>query len=255
MSASLHLVYGRSASGSLKVACAGHGLPGQIFTVDDDLPHGPFNDGRARANYFRALHQQVGDAGGRDDTDAFQCWRELREAAQEKPYQPVVIWGCISAAEWLLVAGACWWLRECAANLWQVCTPTADPHRVAVAAFSPAELTACYESRHELKAPQRERLAQAWATLTAQSDLLRGWDGDQIKGFPADHYDTLLLAALVNDWQPALQVIGRVLGQISPEQGVSDLFLGGRLCELIRRGKVTADSIGKPLARTRVRRG
>ena len=76
MSQLLHLALGDSAAGCLLEACRNHGLPGTAFGIQDDLSHGPLDDGRKRIEYMRASFRGY-DEFYLDLEDAFIPWRAL----------------------------------------------------------------------------------------------------------------------------------------------------------------------------------
>ena len=82
-----------------RAACRSHGILGNELSIQDDLSHGPLDDGRKRVDYMRACFQGYDDWLF-DVTDAFAPWREVVEwLDEEKLYSTSCL--AVATSVWL----------------------------------------------------------------------------------------------------------------------------------------------------------
>jgi len=235
----LHLALGDSAAGCLREACRNHGLPGAAQGIQDDLSHGPLDDGQKRIDYMRACFRGYDDLY-LDLDDAFVPWRNLLAHIDEEGIEGVIIWCGDNVSEATFLAMACWWLTDYSGPLLPVTMPGADG-RHHVAAHTPAELAGLFACARELTNTERATLAGEFLRIRNETGLLRRWEEGRITGIPRDRYDQLLLASCTISWTPALRVIGNAMARCNQHNLLSDLFFSSRLQSLVEDGRVEAD--------------
>ena len=81
---------------------------------------------------------------------------------------------------------------------------------------------------------------ETWARLQSENAPLRLIGSERITSAPISAFDDALFAQTTEEWTPAIRVIGHVLGWGIEEDyfQVGDTFLGGRVAELIRTGRL-----------------
>jgi hypothetical protein len=237
----VHLALGDSAAGCLRAACGSHGLPGSVFSIPDDLSHGPLADGHERINYMRTCYR------GYDDwtfevSDAFAPWTGFIEWLEREKPEAIVIWSGDNVSEGTFLAMACWQFRQRPEPLLRVAIPgQANPPYVAV--HMPVELADLYAGRRELTVPERALLGDDFVRIRSETGLLRRRENGRIIGVPPDHYDGLLLESCAPRWLPAARVIGTAMGRCDKQNLTSDLFFSSRLQILIDSGRVKVDGV------------
>jgi len=214
-------------------------MPGNVFSIPDDLSHGPLDDGRKRADYMRACFQGYDDWLP-DFTDAFAPWRELSERLDEEKPGAILIWSGGNVSEATFLAMACWWLRGRPERILRVAMPESTG-RYHVGTHTPAELADLFASRRELTDVERASLAKDFLRIREETSLLRRWEDERIIGVTVDRYDPVLMESCSPSWTPAPRVIGTALGRCGERNAMSDLFLTSRLQVLIDSGRIEAD--------------
>jgi hypothetical protein len=235
----LHLTLGASAAGCVRAACSDHGVPGTVVGIQDDLSHGPLDDGIARSAYLRACHAGYDECQS-DSTDAFTPWRELNEHLDREQPDAIVIWAGDNVAEATFLAMACAFLTGRPEPLLLV-TVTSEHGHPYVAVYAPEALARLFESRHLISVAGRACLVTECARIRNQTGLLRRWENGRVIGVPLDYYDPLLLGACGAKWTSAARVIGTALGLGDSRNLLNDLFLCSRLQVLIDTGLMKAD--------------
>ncbi|MGD8555791.1 MAG: DUF3658 domain-containing protein [Chromatiales bacterium] len=241
MSQRLHLALGDSAAGCLREACRNHGLPGAVFGIQDDLSHGPLDEGQRRIHYMQDCFRGYDDWSlwARDATDAFDPWRALIAHIDEEAIESVVIWCGANASESTFLAMACWWLADYSGAVLRVIPGVDGCHYVAI--YKPVELAELFTTSRELTKTGRDALAADFLRIRDETGLLRRWEDDRITGISLDYYDHLLLASCTSDWTLAARVIGLAMSRCDGHNLMSDLFFSCRLQYLIDIGRIEAD--------------
>lgn len=243
----LHVVLGDHAAAQLRLAVRRHGMPGEVHCIPDDLGHGPLHDGAARIAYMRRCF--AGSfAWTHTATDAFAAWYHLSTKLVRKP-RDVVVWRAANASESVLLAMACWRLRNSPGRLRVVTLP--DGHHAGTR--TPAELVALLASARPLAPRQRAAWAARFEALRDDGGVRRGWVGRRVATVPVSAFDELVTRACSTDWRPAGRVVRTAMGRANPRDGLSDVFLASRLQALIASGHVEADRSAKTLRDYRVR--
>lgn len=233
----LHLVLGGHGAGLLRSALGEHGLPGEVHCIHDDLGHGPLHDGAARIAYMRACY--VGfDEWTHTGTDAFAEWRTLEDEVRREEHQ-VAIWAAQNASEGVLLAMACWRLRDSGVVI-QVVEPANGRH---IGRHSTSELAALWPAARTLGRSERLTQAHLFEQLRDAPGQRRRWAGNRIEAVGASAFDHLLKAEITAQWRPAADAVRSAMRRCEPRDGVSDLYLAWRLNHLIGRGEAETDRL------------
>ena len=237
----LHLTLGDSAAGCVRAALSiSPGISQAVINISDDLSHGPLDDGLARAEYLRACYRDFDDRWEYDKKDAFAPWQELIARLDRDRHDAVVIWTGENVSEATFLAMACDRLAGRPEPIAHITVP-GKHGRNYVAVHAPQELRAFFDSWHVLSDAERADLAQDFARIREETDLLRRRQDGQIIGIPMDYYDGLLLEACSNEWTLAARIIGIAMGHCDPANSMSDLFFSTRLQALLAAGEIQAD--------------
>jgi hypothetical protein len=230
-----NLVLGYCGAGIMRLAARHHGLVGDVHVIPDDLGHGPLDDGVARLAYMRRCFAGCAD-WTRSETDAFASWHELTAGVEAVP-RDLVVWRGENVSETVLLAMACWWLRNARCRLLVAELP--DGRHIGT--FSADDLSRLQASRRALHAAEIDALATRYERLRAGGGIRRKWAGDTVVDVPASAFDHLLLSATDATFAPAVRVIAEAMTAADPRDGLSDIFLCSRLLALIAQGLVEAD--------------
>lgn len=244
--APVHLVLGDHAAGVLRAALGPSAL---LHTIPDDLGHGPLHDGAARLAWMRECHEGC-FAWTHTETDAFAAWHALTAMLGEAP-RDVVVWRAHNVSETVLLAMACWWLRD--AGLRMLLVEPADGRHTG--RHTEAELVALAASAHVLPDQKRAELAGLFERLRDDGGVRRAWRDGGVVTVPVAAFDELLIAVVGAQLTPARRVVADAMRIADPRDGLSDVFLGSRLMALIRDGRIEADRQPASLRDFAVRRG
>ncbi len=247
----LQLVLGLSAAGCVRAACEAHGLSGTVMAIDDDLSHGPLDDGVGRASYlhecFRASGEWVPEVA-----DAFQPWRELVAKVAAGSHEAVIVWGGDNVAESTFLSMACWWLSSLDLPLLRVPIP-GDDGRPYVAVHTPARLAELSGNARRLTDLERADLADDFTSIRRETGLLRRWEAGRIVGIQPEAYDGVLLDAVAADWTPAARVVGTAMSRCDDHNLMSDVFFAYRMQRLVDAGLVEVEGRREQLREFAVR--
>jgi hypothetical protein len=255
----LHIVFGESSATALSAAFElDEQLKGDVLYFEDDLSVGPLfildtKDGQqARRQWWKQLagiEQPVLAEGEiapedteRDDNDRF---KELKALLKSDPEQQVWIWAGQNSRD---VCGYYWLVNQLydfSGRIHIIYLNNLPFLNEKGSVFYPTHLHQI-QPREFLKAKKLARpisLAEfeidgdEWSRLmndNAGIRLLEG--GKKIKGEPAVFYDKELVTQAGAEFQKANKVVNAVTGKL--KYPVLDQFLGWRLKELIKQGKL-----------------
>jgi hypothetical protein len=248
----LHLVLGGSAGGCVRAAIATYGLTGRVHVVDDDLSHGPLNDGQARAAYFRALYENYGQLP-EDCVASTADFDRLSAHLAQDPTSEICIWAGENASERTFLGMACHSLRDFSGSVTRV-GRTDLKSMPYIGAQTPALLAGLFDHRETADAMTRAALASDFLRLRDSGAILRKWEAGEIVDVPADYYESLLLTCCSKNWVSAARVVGTAMGRCDENNLLGDVYLSGRLQQLIAKGLVEASGPQANLRDYEVRR-
>ena len=252
----LHLVLGDYGAALLRQDLAGFGLPGQVHCICDDLGHGPLDDGVARVVYMRACYQGC-LPWTHTCTDAFAAWRELAGLLAPEPgraARDLIVWRGRNVSETVLLAMACWWLRDHPSPIRVVSMPPRADGGTHLGTHARGEVARLVPTARTLTGTARAALAAQLEALRDEGGLRRRWVDEHVVSVPIDAFDDLLIAACTSEWQPAARVVGTAMGRADRRDGLSDVFLCSRLQALLAAGLLEADRLPTVLDAYAVRR-
>ncbi|WP_282296315.1 DUF3658 domain-containing protein [Stenotrophomonas sp. PS02289] len=240
----LHIAAGDSAAGSLRVAIATGRMPGEVFSINDDLAIGPLSSAAGRIAFLRTLilppphvDAEEDSSDEDEDDDVFARWEALRIRCQVPGR--VMLWISGSASDQVLLRMACHALQTTRATLWRVPVPAFEGGHEAVAAHPVDALVRFAPGARPLSADTVATLADEFAQIAARPELLRQCDANGALRYRAiDCHDPMLLDCCPRHWVPANRVIGNAMERCEPRNAMGDTFFAARLRALIDAGRV-----------------
>lgn len=256
----LHIVFGQSSVPVLQEAVAmDEKMNGDILCFEDDLSVGPLfildtKEGRAGRQQFwqqlAGIEQQLvmeemvapPDAEERDDAVRFKA---LKAQLKENPEQEVWIWAGQNARD---VCGYYWLVSQLydfagrihiiyLNNLPFLNEKGAVFYPTHLHQILPKEFLKAKKLARPISLAEYELDGDEWHRLMNESAGIRLLEGGKkIKGEPTLFYDKELLTQSGNEFVKAWRVVQQVTGKL--KYPVMDQFLGWRLKELIREGKL-----------------
>jgi hypothetical protein len=236
----LHVTFGYSAAGSLKLALARVNRSEEVAPLPDDYSMGPIDPG---------------------DPDQRADW-ELEELGEEEPIAtsaPVAeFWSKVSSWPGELIV---WMSSRCSVELcglhelvWRL--PEANIHTVDVAEREFRSGAApSYDERQSFAIVRDDRVVEhglfdvaRWLDEVARASLRKRWEqlrqenaplrvvtDNGLVSAPIDYFDDGIRALITDDWQSCARVVGRMLGSMNGQLHVSasDTFIFVRLLQLI----------------------
>ncbi|PYI55564.1 DUF1835 domain-containing protein [Paenibacillus flagellatus] len=278
--AKVHLVFGDSIAGSLKLCIRrqGDAETNKVIVVRDSFAIGPLwqlheKAGRAqRAEWFRDRMNDGGDPDdvAEDDSD----YRKLTGQIANIPAgASVVIWSGKNAHEQVGLRYAAYLLRDRRNDVFvfdaaDVCEKRFNRADRRIDYLHAGEVptdklqTVLGETEHNrpLTGETRRKLEQEWLSLAERHEALRIWDGERIVNVDERHFDAYLLETVEKlhayrsnrDFIKAARVIGEAIGYCN--QYVGDSFFEYRLRELIYNGALEIRGIPRGMRYYSVRR-
>ena len=238
----LHIAHGDTSGRMLGQITRDFGVPGAAYRIGEDLSHGPLADGRRRMAYRKAccrcLDSQYDPEPGVNDAD--RQWRLLRSRVERARPEAVAVWHADSAADYVFLRMAAFWLRDCDVPLCEVkVPPRGEDHSVAI--HSPRQLAPFFGELRAIDASEREARADEFLAIQARPEPLRRYDGTQLRFHPLDIYDDKMLSACATQWRPATRVMAGIwAGWTDGRNWISDVFIAARFSALIDAGQLEA---------------
>ena len=247
----LHIVFGESAGGTLRLALRQAGRDDEVLSFDDDLSFGPIDPPIpiVRAAWARTelYFPHATTATLVHSLDRF--WHRARSG------QKRVVWFSRRTA-----SEHCGFLElvsEMGRQSYAVVDlsgavilyPTRDGGRVNPAILSMSELSpdlvrenALWDRAAPLSALERRRYRRLWQRLRRENAPFRVVEGDTVISASAEIYDDMLLSCVTADWCSAARIIAGATTRSLNDSGhyAADLVLFGRLRKLIDAGKLDA---------------
>jgi len=246
----LHIVFGESAGGALRLALRQAGRDDEVLSFDDDLSFGPIDPPNpiVRAAWARTelYFPDATTATLADSLDRF--WQRARSVKK-----PVVWFSRRTASEHCgflelvsQIGRRSYAVVDAGAVIFY---PTRNDGRVAPAMLSLSELSpdlvranAIWDRAAPLSALERRRYRRLWQRLRRENAPFRVVEGDIVISASAEIYDNMLLSCVTADWCGAARILAAAMTGILNDSGrrAGDLVLFGRLRKLIDAGKLDA---------------
>lgn len=221
----LHVVFNRSARGSLEQALALAGSADIAVAPYDDFSFGPIDSD---------------DAGARDRwTEAmlgYSGWERTLEdslpvlTASAEACMPPIAW--IAPDDARNISGFLWWLSHQGGR---DCLVLEVPNLPLLHAD---QLLAYLDKARPLTAEKRAEWLAVWARLKAENAPLRVLSDQGLVSAPIDYFDAALLNHATPEWQPMSLIVATVLTEFhdSGRYQAGDLVLAARLATLAGAG-------------------
>lgn len=254
--ATLHVVPGDSAGGSLRYAVREAGRSDEVVSFLDDLSCGPIASGdpAERAEWWGRFYDD------RDVEDHLTAFWDRVSATDEQ----LVVWlGRHRASE--LAFSLAWAERlgdrpyACIDVTGQRFPRRNDPTELgvpmqSVGIMNPDMLRSLFDSEQPVSAALKEEAGQAWRRLRAENAPFRVVKATGLASAPADYFDPLILERATSEWKSVNRIIGETMGYNSePYIQVGDVMLRARVAILIDQGKLLVDGDPARLRSCRVR--
>lgn len=223
----LHVLFNRSARGSLEQALALAGSTDIAVAPYDYFSFGPIDTDDAEAR-DRWVEEVLGYSG----------WREALEdslpvlTASAEARMPPIAW--VSPNDARCVAGFLWWLSHQGDR---DCLVLEVPN---LSLLHPEELLAYLDKAQPLTAERRAEWLAIWAQLQAENAPLRVLSDQGLVSAPIDYFDAELLRNATPEWRRMALIVAYVLGEFhdTGRYQTCDLVLAARLATLAEDGEL-----------------
>jgi hypothetical protein len=238
--ARLHVTFGYSAAGSLKMALATLGLSEEVAILGDDYSMGPIDPGDAdqRAAWEREELGEDDPIAISDDVAAF--W----ERVSTWPGKLVAWMSSHSVVELCGLHELVWRLPT--ANIDVIDVSNVDFRSGNASRYDARQAFAIVrddyivelsliDSAKSLSDVERASYRRAWNRLRAENAPLRVLTETGLVSAAVDHFDDRIRARIAEDWQRCARVVGDMLASVSSgtlREGGSDTFFFVRLLYL-----------------------
>ncbi|SES12980.1 DUF1835 domain-containing protein [Psychrobacillus sp. OK032] len=258
----IHIVFGDSAAGSLKIA-----LPRdeKVIRFSDLFSIGPVNqlhneEGLKQRKKWLFLHINM------DEQRTFNYIEEFQKTVEDikniPTNIPIYIWTANNAHEQTAARFILHILKEKKNDIrlinistaFQKLWPNIIPvHTGELAAEKLKIIYETYKNEQPLTKQLRNMLADEWEKLDETTEVLRIWEDDQIKCVSESHFDAFIIEKArylhkelgTNDFMKSARLIGEVLGH--SDQYVGDVFFEYRVRQLILEGIFEIEGVPKAM--------
>ncbi len=221
----LHVLFNRSARGSLKQALALVGRADIAVAPYDDFSFGPIasDDAEMRGRW---TEEMLGYSGWEENLE--DSLPVLTASAEARV--PPIAW--IAPDDARCVAGFLWWLSHQGDR---DCLVLEVPN---LSLLGPEELLAYLDKAQPLTAEKRAEWLAVWARLKAENAPLRVLSDQGLISAPIEYFDAALLNHATPEWQPMSLIVATVLTEFhdSGRYQAGDLVLVARLATLAEAG-------------------
>lgn len=240
--ATLHVVFGDSAGGSLREALRSVGRNDLVVALEDDLSVGPINpaEPRQRAAW---VERELGHKAGK-------CWIEDAEAFWSdalRPEERRIVWTSRRSApdyagflEWLWRIGdaPCEVLDSSEFSFTRTSidgVQTSSGMIIAPAVLDPGEIVAMrlFDRSEPLSPATRSEHRQAWARLRAENAPLRLLSEAGFRSSALSAFDDDLLAQAGPTWRKVARLVGSVMVADECLHRVGEALLLARIRALV----------------------
>ncbi|RYM05211.1 DUF1835 domain-containing protein [Sporolactobacillus sp. THM7-7] len=258
----VHIIFGDSASGSLKFGLNQFGLTGhkkQVITFPDALSIGPVwkmdqPKGLKQRGAWMERHQMI------FDEDASEYENQLSEACsaiRSIPEElPIIIWTGNNANEQTGLRLALSLLKGKTNEIRIINTSSffssdhAPVTPISTGEIQPETLMTIYKKNRNaalLTMEGRNTFENQWKELAATKEVLRIWEDEKVRSVPEDYFDALILKAAKHlqhkDRMLCMRLIGEVIGEIRDTQSIDDFYIEYRIRQLTRNGVLEIVSV------------
>lgn len=247
--ADVHVVPSDSAGGSLSHALRRRDI---IFSIPNDsvgesYDLGPLGDGPGRAEFFRDLWRSIGeDPELYPDRDAFEPWRQTREAIARMRPERVLVWASESGQEQTFLRMCAHFLTDL--PLWEVPVPRRPDSFVGTGTWPADKLIGFLPNAFALYPDVLVEYRDEFASLARNTKPLRmtGVDGS-FTFHELSFFDEAILGYCEVQWQRAPRIVALTMGFADPLNPPDSLFIQSRLFYLREQGLIDMEKNGTGL--------
>ncbi|WP_192797534.1 DUF1835 domain-containing protein [Psychrobacillus glaciei] len=262
----IHIVFGYSPAGSLKVA-----LPREekIIVFSELFSIGPVHllhtkKGLEQRRKWLFQHINLDEQYIHEYLENYQ--QLVAEIKNIPDHMPIYIWTANNAHEQTAARFVLHSLQdkqndihllnvnEAYQNHWS--TPPREHYPLGTGEVAPEKLKIIYEANkcgQPLTKELRNKLAKEWEKLSKTTEVLRIWGDDEIKNVPENYFDTFIVdkARYLHseqtkpEFMKSARLIGEVLGHVN--QYIGDEFIEYRLRQLILQGIFEIEGVPKAM--------
>lgn len=255
----IHIVFGESAAGSLKVGLShANAKRGSVIALSADLSVGPLQQLDEKEGVRRRIEwvsQNFAEDGEEADHPVSVSTAAIRAIPEDVP---ITIWASDNAWEQTGLYFIAHLLKG-RSNELRIINPSKHFKRVFeengggaiyshTAEMHPETLRMLFKKYvHQPPLSDRERdlLDEEWFRLSHMDEQLRIWKDGHVQAVPDHYFDREIIKAADYLSRQAeckkellcIRLIGEAIGRIREQQYVSDLFIEYRIKELIRLGR------------------
>lgn len=235
--ATLHLVQGDSAAGSLRQAFQAAECEDEIAVLMDDLSCGPINrtDAAARIGWWGQYWEEL-----RDQTPRLAAFWSRLDGLER-----VVVWAgrarasehCFLLAVAQVLPGRGFGLIACEAG-----SAGVDPESAGCVAFQRPEVLRGLIGTERWVGPEEQAaMSVRWDALRQENAPFRVVRKGAVVSVGKEYFDAVLLAEARREPLRAARVVGGAMGREPAEMQVGDRMLTARLVALVEAGRLMAD--------------
>lgn len=253
---SVHILFGDSASGSLKFALKERDVGDvKVLAFSDVFSIGPLwklHEERGIHHRYEWLENHILFEG--DELAEFhERFNETISEIEGIPdHIPITIWAGANAHEQTALRYVLYLLKAKPNDLYIV--DTTHSHTLHTGQLSPEKVGLMYEKESApLNNEQRIAYEEEWQELSATQEVLRIWENGEIKRVREDYYDAYIIHTaeklhkeLENPgFMKSARLIGEVLGHV--EQYIGDGYFEYRVRHLIMNGVFDIEGVPKAM--------
>jgi len=238
----IHVVNGDAAGNTLRQALAQASRPDPVVVLRDDLAVGPIADvdstGLIRSGFWQRVAPKTDIDFAAEMRHALDQLQALRRDDKE-----VAIWHGQSAADQLMLRRVVSHLyqapqriNEVSMDLRELETPP-QGNLASIGMYPAARLARRSSTIAPVSVLRLGRLGYEWQQNVKENADVRLWKGNTIVPAAYHTVDDVILDRTPDDWTPAIQVVGSVMGAVDGLLA-SDWFVFWRCRELISAGQL-----------------
>jgi hypothetical protein len=252
----VHILFGDSASGSLKIALKERDEGEvKVLSFSDVFSIGPvwkLHEERGLRHRYEWLNNHILFEGD-DLTEHHERFNETISNIEAIPdHIPITIWAGENAHEQTAMRYVLYLLKEKQNDLFIM--NTTHSHTLHTGQLSPEKVGMIYEKDSApLNKEQRIAYEEEWQELSATQEILRIWENGEIKRVPEDYYDQYIIHTAEklhkelenHGFMKSARLIGEVLGHV--DQYIDDGYFEYRVRHLIMNGVFEIEGVPKAM--------
>ncbi|MCZ0070064.1 DUF1835 domain-containing protein [Bacillus sonorensis] len=257
----VHIVFGLSAAGSLKMVLKAAGRDGQegVIAFPGIFSIGPLfqlETEKGRLKRYEWMNEHINDyfAELEDQYNRFEA--EIHQLDSIPEHASIVIWTANNAHEQTGLRFVHKLLQNRPNAMFHINTSKVSPVYLHTGEIVPEKLETVYEkgdSPFPLTSEEKRCLAMEWEELSKRKHVLRIWKNEKIKSVEESFFDPLIIDKTrelqknrsQKDFIVCPRVVGEVLGHLN--EYIGDEFIEYRIRELIYKGVFEIKGVPKAM--------